>query len=137
MLILLLLALSAVANLSDCRQVCYDKYGCFTDEYPFSGSLQRPLAFLPEEPAKINTTFILYNRKEKNGKYVDVATIQKSFMSSTATKFLVHGYTNDAYITWVQSMKDEFLKSGQMNVIAVDWNQGAANLYTQAVINDL
>ena len=47
------------------RQVCYDGYGCFIDTKPFGGVPQRPLAFLPESPEKIGTTFTLYNRNNK------------------------------------------------------------------------
>lgn len=44
------------------RQICYEGYGCFIDTVPFGGTLQRPLAFLPDTPAKIGATFTLYNR---------------------------------------------------------------------------
>ena len=47
------------------RQVCYDGYGCFIDTKPFGGTVQRPLAFLPESPGKISTTFTLYSRNNK------------------------------------------------------------------------
>jgi len=48
------------------RQICYDGYGCFVDTKPFGGTAQRPLAFLPESPEKIGTTFSLYNRNNIN-----------------------------------------------------------------------
>ena len=47
------------------RKICYEDYGCFIDTAPFGGTTQRPLAFLPDEPAKIGTLFTLYNRFHK------------------------------------------------------------------------
>lgn len=47
---------------ASCRQICYDGYGCFIDTNPFGGTKQRPFAFLPDTPAKIGTTFTLFNR---------------------------------------------------------------------------
>lgn len=45
-----------------CRQICYEGYGCFIDTIPFGGTLQRPLAFLPDTPTKIGVTYRIHNR---------------------------------------------------------------------------
>ena len=45
-----------------CEQICYDGYGCFTNDYPFGQTWQRPISKLPEKPSKINTKFYLYTR---------------------------------------------------------------------------
>ena len=58
----LTLIISILIGFVYCKQICYDGYGCFIDTAPFGGSSQRPFAFLPADPAKIGTTFTLYNR---------------------------------------------------------------------------
>jgi len=42
-------------------QVCFDKYGCFSTDAPWT-SLIRPLPALPKPPYEVGTRFILFCR---------------------------------------------------------------------------
>ncbi|OCT69729.1 hypothetical protein XELAEV_18036653mg [Xenopus laevis] len=53
-------------HLPEGAQVCYDRLGCFSDTYPYTGTLQRPIAKLPWSPEKINVQFMLYTRTNQN-----------------------------------------------------------------------
>ena len=57
-----LILVSIIIGFVYSKQICYDTYGCFIDTVPFGGTAQRPLSALPDIPAKIGTTFTLYNR---------------------------------------------------------------------------
>ena len=128
-LIILILGINAY----DFSKVCFDQYGCFSDEYPFSGSLERPISFLPNPPTKINTTFTLYNKLFADGRTVNALNLKEKLNPSMAIKFLVHGFLSNAEKSWIAKMKDELLKLPDLNVITVDWSQGAQPPYTQAV----
>lgn len=119
-------------------KVCYESLNneCFYDEYPFGGSLQRPLSTLPESPEKIATKFMLYTRKnQKTADIIRYDSIGRNFDPKKPTKFIVHGFLHDAVQPWVLGMKDNFLSVGDFNVIAVDWSKGNRYLYTQATAN--
>lgn len=47
-------------------EVCYDRLGCFTDDVPWSGTVERPIRKLPWDPNKIDTQFLLYTRENPN-----------------------------------------------------------------------
>ena len=129
-LIILILAINAY----DFSKVCFDQYGCFSDEYPFSGSLERPISFLPNPPAKINTTFTLYNKLFAAGLTVNASNLKEILsVPLMKIKFLVHGFLSNTEKSWIAKMKDELLKLEDCNVITVDWSQGAQPPYTQAV----
>ena len=134
--ILQILCIHLVFLAIDCREVCYDKYGCFSDTYPFGGTLPRPLAFLPADPSKINPQFRLFNRKSRPfGELIAPETLGISFDPSLQTKVIIHGFFASENATWYNNMKDAFLDLEDMNVITVDWSVGAATFYTQAVAN--
>ncbi|XP_067940692.1 pancreatic lipase-related protein 2-like [Watersipora subatra] len=122
------------------REVCYPPLGCFNTQTV--RSLSRAIVLLPDEPAKIGTRFFLYTRltpdisQEEEVSWQDSSLLQKSqFNASRPTKFIIHGFTHDAHQPWVQTMKDELLKNADMNVIGVDWRNGARFPYTQATAN--
>lgn len=118
------------------RNICYDQLGCFTDNYPFSGSLQRPFALLPESPQKIGVKFYLYNRKlGDSNEILNPTIIGDNFDSTLPTKFITHGFLHHSKKPWVLSMKNEILKAENVNVIAVDWSKGNGFPYTQATAN--
>ena len=94
----------------NCSRICYDNYGCFTDKHT-------ELA-LPDEPSKVNTTFILYNRA--NGNVEETFSTQaeptSSYDPKLSTKFIVHGFRNSARKQWIIDMKDQILKAEDVNV---------------------
>lgn len=124
----------AFLTISECREVCYDQYGCFVDTYPFGGTLPRPLSLLPSKPSEINPLFRLYNRQSpKTGEYITPSNQGKLFNPSLKTKVIIHGFLNSENTSWVGEMKDALLGLEDMNVITVNWSNGAWTLYTQAV----
>lgn len=117
-----------------CSQVCYDDLGCFTNDYPFGGSL-RPISDLPDTPAKINTTFYLYTRQSPSKPEIINYKNPGKFNPSLPTKLIVHGWLDTSFEQWILDMRDALLKVEDMNVIAVDWGKGAKYLYEYAVAN--
>uniref|UniRef100_A0A2K6PZ83 Triacylglycerol lipase n=1 Tax=Rhinopithecus roxellana TaxID=61622 RepID=A0A2K6PZ83_RHIRO len=56
------LLLGAVAG----KEVCYERLGCFSDDAPWSGIVERPLHILPWDPKDVNTRFLLYTNENPN-----------------------------------------------------------------------
>jgi pancreatic triacylglycerol lipase len=108
------------ALISSGKEVCYDKVGCFIDSAPFSGSLQRPIAVLPQSPQKINTNFVLFAEKSSQGESIKSENIPASFDSSLPTKFIVHEFFHDAQKPWVLKMKNALLNASRANVNTID-----------------
>jgi pancreatic triacylglycerol lipase len=130
----LFVVLIAVAS-SSAKEICFEDMGCFIDSAPFSGTLQRPIAVLPQSPQKINTTFMLFVDKNSQGESITRLQIPTSFDSSLPTKFIVHGFFHDAQKPWVIDMKNALLNATRANVITVDWSGGNGLPYTQATAN--
>ena len=120
-----LLFLCLVIKLADCRDICFqhDDLGCFTDSKPFGGTLQRPLAFLPEMPEKIGTTFTLFNRDSKFGRTISLENVEL-VNENLKTKFIIHGFIDNHNKKWVQEMRAALLLAEDVNVITVDWSKG-------------
>jgi hypothetical protein len=119
-----LLVLVCLIDYVNCRDVCYEGYGCFTDKAPFGGVSQRPFALLPDRPERINTKFTLYNRKSmKLGQAIN-SKLFNGFNASLSTKFIIHGFLHHGNKEWILAMKDAILNVDDVNVIAVDWSDG-------------
>ncbi|XP_067679002.1 inactive pancreatic lipase-related protein 1-like [Haliotis asinina] len=119
--------------------VCYPHVGCFDNIPPFNiANLALPVA-----PEVIGTGFWLYTRGSfgngyhENLNYTDRDSVTSSrFDHAKLTKIIIHGYKRGGNSSWVQNCKDALLRKGDMNVIIVDWRQGAvAGDYDQAVAN--
>jgi len=105
-------------NLIYSREICYGDLGCFTDSYPFSGSLARPIAFLPDKPEKISTKFTLFNRNTASlGEVITADSIGASFNPNIGTKFIIHGFVQHSFVLWVTEMKNAILSVENVNVI--------------------
>lgn len=118
---------------------CYDIYGCFSINYPWS-SLRRPVTLFPESPEKINPIYCLYTRRNPKEcqrlRLGDPSSIFRSnLMANKKTHFITHGYLETAEKPWVKDMSAELLKKADVNVITVDWVGGSSPTYTQAVSN--
>jgi len=86
--------------------VCYDNYTCF-DDNDF---------FLPEEPAKVNTTFYLFNRNNNAaGEHIQKGLLA-TFREDLPTKIIIHGFKGNSSKLWIQDMKEELLKKENVNV---------------------
>jgi len=73
-------------------QVCYGKYGCFSNREPFKG-----IVLLPFPPALIAPKFRLYTRLNPDKpQFIDDSDLTKlqnsSYSGSKRTVFVVHGY---------------------------------------------
>ncbi|KAG8228720.1 hypothetical protein J437_LFUL009402 [Ladona fulva] len=118
---------------------CYDTYGCFSINYPWS-SLKRPVTLFPESPAKINPNYCLYTRRNPTEcqqlRLGDSSSVFRSnLMANEKMYFISHGYLETANKTWIHKMVSELLKKDDVNVVTVDWIGGSGPTYTQAVSN--
>ena len=132
--LVLLLAVLSVAT-TQARDICLSDLGCFTDSYPFSGTLQRPMAFLPETPERVGTKFYLFNKNTQAGEQIAADFLGQNFDSSVPTKFIIHGFLHHSKKQWVVSMRNALLNASSTNVVAVDWSRGNGFPYTQATAN--
>ena len=114
-----------IANLALCKEVCYGDLGCFTNSYPFSGTLGRPIAYLPESPDKVDTSFNLFNRKIREGERIKADNLTgTNFDPSLHTKFITHGFLENGLFSWMIELKELLLDIEDVNVILVDWGKG-------------
>ncbi|XP_019411017.1 PREDICTED: pancreatic lipase-related protein 2-like [Crocodylus porosus] len=122
------------------RDVCYQRVGCFSNNPPWTGTLQRPLLGFPSSPERVKTTFLLYTRDNPN-RYQEISVIKPStikasnFRTNRTTRFLLHGYSIGNDIVWLIDMCKLMLQVEDVNCIVVDWRGGADVIYTEAVSN--
>ncbi|KAM8806085.1 inactive pancreatic lipase-related protein 1-like [Eudromia elegans] len=122
------------------KEVCYDRLGCFTDDVPWAGTQQRPIAKLPWSPETIDVRFLLYTKKNTNN-YQDISATnpttikQSNFDASKITRFIVHGFNDKGEQTWLSDMCKRMFTVEDVNCICVDWKKGSTCLYTQASNN--
>ena len=115
------------------RDICYGDLGCFTDSNPFGGTLQRPIAFLPDTPEKIAVKFTLFNRNT-NGAIISAGNLGSGFDPSIGTKFITHGFLHNAIKPWVLEMKDAILSVDNVNVITLDWSKGYNKAFLDLIL---
>ncbi|XP_077900498.1 pancreatic triacylglycerol lipase isoform X2 [Ictidomys tridecemlineatus] len=131
----LALLLGAVAG----KEVCYDRLGCFSDDSPWSGIVERPLKVLPWSPADVNTRFLLYtNENQDNYQQItaDSSRIQSSnFKTNRKTRFIIHGFIDKGEESWLANMCKKMFQVESVNCICVDWKGGSRTGYTQASQN--
>ncbi|XP_069610486.1 pancreatic triacylglycerol lipase-like isoform X2 [Ranitomeya imitator] len=121
-------------------EVCYSRIGCFTDNVPWAGTVERPISQLPWSPDKINVRFLLFttsnpsNFQEVNA--VNPSTISASnFRTSRKTRFIIHGFVDKGEESWLMDMCKLMLKIEDVNCFCIDWSGGSRTLYTQAANN--
>ncbi|XP_077987392.1 inactive pancreatic lipase-related protein 1-like, partial [Glandiceps talaboti] len=118
------------------EEVCYGDLGCFTNDPPYDNS---PL--LPQDPATVNVLFWLYTRNNPDDEQVIKRNDPNSLLNSNFdhlkdSKFIIHGWTNNGKEPWIIDIRHEFLNSEEdLNVFAVDWENGADQTYLQSVSN--
>jgi len=112
------------------RKVCYPPYGCFSGDAPFT----RPFVPFPRDPKDLGTKLLLHTRKTwstperkpiiiiPNDKQ---SIIDSGFDASKPTTVYVHGFMESSTKFWTPDIFDAFLKSADMNMIFVDWTEGA------------
>ncbi|KAM4033001.1 pancreatic triacylglycerol lipase-like isoform 1-T1 [Anomaloglossus baeobatrachus] len=121
-------------------EVCYSRIGCFTDNVPWAGTVERPISQLPWSPDRINVRFLLFtksnptNFQEVNA--VNPSTISASnFRTSRKTRFIIHGFVDKGEESWLMDMCKAMLQVEDVNCFCIDWSGGSRTLYTQASNN--
>jgi hypothetical protein len=54
------------------KEVCYERLGCFSDDAPWAGIIERPLKILPWSPSDVNTRFLLYTNENQDNYQVRI-----------------------------------------------------------------
>jgi len=130
-----------LASDDEVKYWCDDVLGCLnitSDWY----SPMRPINRLPDTREHINTRFLINTRENKAtdeavllvaGDHSSV--LNSPFNASRPTKLTVHGLHDSANGGWLKRMTQELLDYDDYNVLRVDWEGGAAGMYSQAVAN--
>ncbi|XP_074141337.1 pancreatic triacylglycerol lipase-like [Sminthopsis crassicaudata] len=122
------------------NQICFPRLGCFTDDKPWAGIIERPLKLLPWSPEDINTRFLLYTNENQDSYQQiipeDLETIKNSnFNKDRKTRFIIHGFVDKGEEDWLSHMCKNFFQVEEVNCICIDWKKGARTEYTQASQN--
>ncbi|XP_018015225.1 uncharacterized protein LOC108672111 [Hyalella azteca] len=109
----------------DEEMVCYKDLGCFRDDGAFDY-----LDVLPSPPEEINTKFLLFTRKNPEAAQIfdpnNATSMQASnFDAESLTKVIVHGFGSSCHRVWVREMRAALLTMVDVNLICVDWENGA------------
>ncbi|KAM9476809.1 pancreatic triacylglycerol lipase-like [Clarias gariepinus] len=120
-------------------EVCYENLGCFSNEKPWSGTTERPIARLPWSPEKINARFLLFTRQNID-LYQEISTnadviARSNYKGSRKTSFITHGFIDKGDENWLLDMCKLILSVEDINCICLDWKSGSRTLYTQAANN--
>ncbi|XP_067127207.1 endothelial lipase-like isoform X1 [Centruroides vittatus] len=96
---------------------------------------------ITESLPPLDVEFRLYTRKNpsyyQNLVFGDESSIiQSNFMRETDTKFLIHGYTSSANQGYYLELKTAILATRDINVIIVDWAEGASKFYYPGAITN-
>ncbi|XP_072495109.1 pancreatic lipase-related protein 2-like [Notamacropus eugenii] len=122
------------------KDICFKRLGCFSNDKPWSGTLQRPLKALPWSPEDINTRFLLYTNENPNTFQTilsdDPSTIEASnFKTDRKTHFIIHGFLDKGEEFWLTDICKKMLQVEKVNCFCVDWKKGSRTRYTQAANN--
>uniref|UniRef100_A0A8C5QRR7 Uncharacterized protein n=1 Tax=Leptobrachium leishanense TaxID=445787 RepID=A0A8C5QRR7_9ANUR len=122
------------------REVCYDKIGCFSDDKPWSGTVERLISRLPWSPEEIGVRFLLRTRENPVDFQVVLAfnestLVSSNFKESRKSRFVIHGFMSDGEAGWVTDMCAAILSVEDVNCFCVDWSNGAHTFYSQAANN--
>ncbi|KAF8788388.1 Pancreatic triacylglycerol lipase like protein [Argiope bruennichi] len=120
------------------KTACYHDLGCFSNGPPFYHPVYRPLSLPPQPPEVVQTTFLLYTRRNKHRPiFLTRRNVKKStFDPSSLTRIIIHGFNdNQALTSWFQRLKDVILDRAEENVLIVDWSGSNRLPYTIAVAN--
>uniref|UniRef100_A0A8C4JVT3 Triacylglycerol lipase n=1 Tax=Dromaius novaehollandiae TaxID=8790 RepID=A0A8C4JVT3_DRONO len=105
------------------EEVCYERLGCFSDDKPWSGTLQRPIQKLPWAPEEIDTQHI-----NTDSTFMSLAVIRNVNQFQIVFDVELFGFyfcfTNQRMFT----VED-------VNCICIDWKKGSRCQYTQASNN--
>ncbi|XP_052774385.1 inactive pancreatic lipase-related protein 1-like [Mya arenaria] len=119
------------------HEICYNDIGCFKNNNPFDNSYGE----LPDAPESIKVRAFLWTQRNPEFPaelfYKEPQSIADSnFDARRPTKMLIHGFesSKDASPV-VANLFRAFIKTGDYNVIGIDWSAGAKKFYPKAVAN--
>ncbi|XP_061084762.1 inactive pancreatic lipase-related protein 1-like [Conger conger] len=120
-------------------EVCYEHLGCFSDDIPWAGTTERPIAQLPWSPEKIGARFLLFTEQNPNN-HQEITTKEEVLQASNyngtrKTRFIIHGYIDKGDENWLIDMCKLMLQVEDINCICVDWKKGGRTRYTQSANN--
>jgi pancreatic triacylglycerol lipase len=61
--------------------------------------------------------------------------LESGFDPEKPIKFVIHGFIDTGFSSWVVKLSQQLTTVGDYNVFAVDWGGGSLPLYTQATAN--
>jgi hypothetical protein len=99
--------------------VCYPVVGCFDNNDPFNNAGLE----VPQSPEFIDTQFLLFTQEAStqpeflfyNGN--DQSITGSSLNSSRWLRIVVHGFVNNRNSIWINPLKEELLKLGDVRII--------------------
>ncbi|XP_064607154.1 pancreatic lipase-related protein 2-like [Liolophura sinensis] len=121
-------------NVSD--SVCYDRLGCFDNQPPFDEG------HLPASPEEIGVVLYHYWADTPHNGHVIKREIPmpdfrlpENYNSSLPVTVVIHGYNEDMYSPHLLALVGELAFQGTVNVVAIDWGEGAHVLYDKSAAN--
>uniref|UniRef100_A0A8P0P2G3 Triacylglycerol lipase n=1 Tax=Canis lupus familiaris TaxID=9615 RepID=A0A8P0P2G3_CANLF len=121
------------------KEVCFPRLGCFSDDSPWAGIVERPLKILPWAPKDVNTRLLLYTNENPDNFQeltADPSIITSSnFKTDRKTRFIIHGFIDKGEESWLANMCKKMFVVESVNCICVDWKSGSRTGYTQASQN--
>ncbi|CAG2232273.1 PLRP1 [Mytilus edulis] len=118
-------------------KVCYDNIGCFSNEWPFWNTF----GILPRSTEENGITFNLYTRiNPTNDQVLDpngpgTSVMSTNFNGAHKTVFIIHGLNEERGDDWIKRMTSFLIQYFDVNVIVVNWKDGANDNYFRAVAN--
>ncbi|KAG9344620.1 hypothetical protein JZ751_011292 [Albula glossodonta] len=145
-------------------EVCFENLGCFSDDIPWAGTAERPIAQLPWSPEEIGARFLLFTQqnpeyhqasKQREKRKIcqgtawectkpiqnhEITTNKEILLASNyngtrKTRFITHGYIDKGDENWLLDMCKLMLQVEDINCICVDWKKGGRTRYTQSANN--
>jgi hypothetical protein len=111
----------------NCREVCFDKLGCFKDA---------PFGFLPNNLEEINTIFTLYTREIPSGIRFNSESIRiLDYDTNLKTKIIINDFKKQDNSNYVDQLKDNLIRQQASNVIVVNWS--GSTMYLKAAANTM
>ncbi|XP_047487795.1 inactive pancreatic lipase-related protein 1-like isoform X2 [Penaeus chinensis] len=118
---------------------CVQELGCLLTGPGFRHPKRRPINLPPDPRHFINVAFNVFTRENIKGVRIPAKEmpliLKSSFDPLKRTKIIVHGYLNGRDMPYLLELASAFLYTEDVNVIYVDWTEGAIRLYNRAVAN--
>lgn len=122
--------------------VCYGVYGCFPITPPWTDE-RRPIALYPENPAKVNVRFPVFNHATRAyPKFInldDPDYLHEVGINAAGKIYIItHGFLQSGSAKWIERMIHQLLDQDTdrtATCIVIDWGGGSSPPYNQASAN--